>query len=553
MAGLARKTIINQVLIPPGRRSEFLREVSDPDFSKRIGQALRFLGIPQEEPLGTEHIPGEGEPVVVLANHRFGFKDGLQAAYELLKVRPDVKVVVQSAFKHMGFDNIDDLFLYVDNTKKKTATGEMRKLIDYLKKGGALVIFGDGLVSARNKKTRLIESFSWEPTGFNLARMSEAKVLPLAVGGMLPQLFYAVRDYSMLLSKVLIPKFNIQSEGRRIPLQFLPPILPKDIPTRKEREDLDALAQSIKGKVDSAAQSLDVELELEELGEVVLEDPSLNQKIFLLPPSNKFPNTSTARAYGQARMASFASVNQRAEGKTGIDEFDKTFYQLIVWDEKSKKITGGYRLALGKDLKLNKLYNAQPGMFTFEKEFQRVKDQGIELGRSFINVGSSSDKHFIQKTINNLWKCIHRFIQQQHESGEDIRYLFGGVSLDGKLKNNLKQEIIGFYQHNYPATKLQSVSAGRNEFKGKHNLKNETSRHLMLKAKRDFPALFHLYFGLTDKAGAEAGPAVVNAHRGNCLELAICFDLFHLKEDKDQLYGEGRYSIREHLRNQFTE
>jgi len=85
-------------LEPLERAYQSLPQASNP--TEFVNEALRVLGV-RPVILGNEQaLPASG-PVLVVANHPFGGLEGLLAAWLLLDVRPDVKIMANALLEHI--------------------------------------------------------------------------------------------------------------------------------------------------------------------------------------------------------------------------------------------------------------------------------------------------------------------------------------------------------------------------------------------------------------------------------------------------------------------
>ncbi len=111
-----------------------------------FGRLLRALNVEYkvaENDLAS--IPKKG-PTIVVANHPFGILDGVIIADLLIKARPDVKILTNHLLSHVPW--LREYCIFVDpfgKTESAYASSRgLREAIDWLRSGGALVVFPAG-------------------------------------------------------------------------------------------------------------------------------------------------------------------------------------------------------------------------------------------------------------------------------------------------------------------------------------------------------------------------------------------------------------------------
>ncbi len=87
---------------------------------------------------------------------------------------------------------------------------------------------------------------------------------------------------------------------------------------------------------------------------------------------------------GRLREIAFRAVGEGSNKRRDIDKYDRHYFHLILWDKNDQEIVGAYRFGNAKRLteNNNQLYSAT--LFNYSKEMQPYFEQGLELGRSFV-------------------------------------------------------------------------------------------------------------------------------------------------------------------------
>ena len=146
------------------------------------------------------------------------------------------------------------------------------------------------------------------------------------------------------------------------------------------------------------------------------------------------------REIGRLREISFRHVGEGSGKKRDIDFYDFSYKHLVVWDEEALEIAGAYRIGICREIVEDEgvegLYTST--LFEYTPAFEPYFEQGIELGRSFVQ-----PKYWNSRALDYLWQGVGAYIRKYPQ----IRYLFGPVSLSAALSDEAKALLIFFYSH----------------------------------------------------------------------------------------------------------
>jgi len=96
---------------------------------------------------------------------------------------------------------------------------------------------------------------------------------------------------------------------------------------------------------------------------------------------------SLMREIGRLREIAFQFVGEGTGQVRDIDPYDNYYQQIVLWNSQKQVIIGGYRIAKAGEviefMGIKGLYNHR--LFEFHEAVKPKLNQGIELGRSFIN------------------------------------------------------------------------------------------------------------------------------------------------------------------------
>ncbi|MFT5159884.1 MAG: putative hemolysin, partial [Paracoccaceae bacterium] len=150
-------------------------------------------------------IPATG-PVVLVANHPFGFIDGLILANLVCKVRSDLKILTRAFFA--GVPEIKDNMVAVafphdeDAIKKNIAV--RKEVMDHLADGGVVILFPAGRVATARKFFGPAVEHDWNPFTSKMILKSKARIVPVYFPGQNSQWYQFAQRFSATLRQSLM-------------------------------------------------------------------------------------------------------------------------------------------------------------------------------------------------------------------------------------------------------------------------------------------------------------------------------------------------------------
>jgi putative hemolysin len=424
------------------------------------GSLLRHLGVRcNVAPSDLQQIPRRGA-VIFISNHPFGILEGAVLAELLPGVRADTKFLANSQLN--VFEEIRDLLLPVDPFEGQSATRAnllgVKRSIEHLRGGGALVIFPAGEVS-HFQWTAGVADPEWRQSVARIARLSAATVVPVYVAGKNSALFQAAGMVHARLRTVLLVRELLNKHGATVEVRVGSPI------PAARLEEMSSDAERVKylrwrTYLLAARQPSTTFFPSVPAVPLVPSPPAcfpqpLASQIAALPAERLMLDSPEFAVYmapaaeipgilaeiGRLREITFRAVGEGTGKSSDIDEFDAHYLHLFLWDKQGQAIAGAYRLA-PCDAALERrgvagLYTAT--LFRFGDAFlNRLKTSAVELGRSFIRV--EYQKSF--SPLLMMWKGIGRFIAR------NPRYttLFGPVSISNRYREISRHLMVSFLQ-----------------------------------------------------------------------------------------------------------
>jgi len=439
-------------------------DANSKDFLQYTLGALGVTNVIKQEQ-NLEEIPSQG-PVLIVANHPLGGLEGIALAYEILKVRPDLRVLTNELLRLIP--ELSELFIGVDVLSRKavgTNVGGIKQVHKHLKSGGALLIFPAGMVSTYEYQHRRILDRPWNRLVGQLTKRYECTTVPVYVGGRNSSYFYLAgvihpRLRTMLLPRQLANKRDnklLLTFGRPIPFQELRLLSSSKAVTEYLRVSTDALAGSTvreMSKPKNSAQILAKTIATDTLGKDV---KSLRE--FLLIEHDEYdvycaPFDRLGSVMDEIAIAREVTFREVGEG-TGLskdsDEFDPHYQHLFLWDKVNSRVAGAYRVGFVDDIVSKHgvvgLYSRS--LYRYDEAFVKRIGAAIEMGRSFIH------PNYQRKSIalNLLWRGIGRILVNNPK----YHTLFGSVSVSREYSDLARSLIADTLLTNFKANEFSEL------------------------------------------------------------------------------------------------
>jgi putative hemolysin len=444
-----------------------------PRLNELYGEACRRAdGRPLFEPLletlGVEcacpdedlaRIPATG-PVVVVANHPFGLLEGPLLGHLLLRVRPDVRFLGNSAL--MVVPELREFIFAVDPFGGPGAAqrnlASLRKSLEWLAGGGLLVVFPAGEVSSLRLPRMKVEDPAWNPAAVRLARRSGATVVPVFVHGANGSGFQAAGLLHPRLRTALLGRELLNKRGHTVRVAIGNPMraarLAELSSEDKATEYLRRRAHTLQWRRASGAAAAPCRPRRSAAVIEAVAPAEMEREVNALPGSQLLTKTSdfcvyiadsgqiprTLREIGRLREITFREAGEGTGQALDLDRFDSHYEHLFAWNAARREIVGAYRLTETERVLrrsgVNGLYTAS--LFHIQPELFHQLGPAIELGRSFIR----SEYQRSYMPLLSLWKGIGQVVGRRPE----CRYLFGPVSISGDYSSASREIMVSYLQ-----------------------------------------------------------------------------------------------------------
>ncbi len=461
-------------------QSDISDEISD---AKLIDKALRKLNInvsiPETE---LKNIPRTG-PFIVMANHPFGFLDGIIMIKTLNEIYPEFKVLANFYLKDIApylSKSFIDLNPFV--SKSQDNIQGLKKALTQLKNGCPLGIFPAGEVSTMQKGLTKIEDKEWDSGVVKFLAKANVPIVPMFFEGHNSMVFHLLGKLHPYLRTLSIPSEFFKKENKTIHVRIGKPIYPETLSDLANNEKkgkylracLFALkttnsVKKIKRIYKKPAEIIFpvapqlIEQEVENIrGKDLLFEKS-GFEVYMTE-SKSIPNI--IRELGRLREITFREVGEGTNQKLDVDSFDDYYSQLFIYKRATKQIIGAYRVGFG-----NKFIHEKGikgfyvnSLFELDVKMTPVLENSIELGRSFVI------KEYQQKPLPLflLWQGILQILMKN----KDVKHILGPVSISNDFSRFSKDLLIAFIKKHYYEHELAKYVQPKKEFKVKTDLES---------------------------------------------------------------------------------
>ena len=460
------------------KANDHCKQYQGADFSAQI---LRHVGIKYDlKPYQYNYIPQDG-PFIVIANHPIGSADGMMLSAIIGTMRTDFKIMAN--FLLTMIPSLRDSFIAVnpfnDTTSARSSLGGLRLAKAHLAAGGSLGLFPAGEVSThqrpRNRtslKRHMVEDIPWPQSMIKLIRNANVPVIPVYFEAENSKWFHLVGRLHPMLRTLNLPNELFNKKGKTIPMRIGKPVMPNEL---AEYQDIAQLGSYLRSRVYA------MEVEFNNPNEELMKPPELVTPISLPRDKKavvkeferlknggkKLFEVSAYQCYlaeaseipvammelGRRREEAFRATGEGSNQAIDVDDYDKYYKHLILWDAKRKRIAGGYRLGIGSEIfekhgGVEGFYTSS--LFTYAKDFEDTLRATIELGRSFVSLEYQKEALPLMLLLKGLMHSLMRY--------PDAEYFIGPVSISNSYPK-FYQSLMVYYLENKHNAMLPEDSA----------------------------------------------------------------------------------------------
>jgi len=447
-------------------------------------------------------IPKTGSFILV-SNHPLGALDGILMTKIISEIRPDFKIM--GNFLLSKIQPMKEFVIPVNPFEGRkdafSSINGMRSAMKHLKNGGCFGVFPAGEVSNKNNPQRKILDKDWEIPILKLIHKVNVPVLPMYFHARNSRLFYSMSKIHPDLQTAMLPSEMMRKREEPIKIRIGKSINPKIL---KEYETPVELGKFLKNRVYMMKSyfdrrkklvdylkipNLNIKLPLRQNESIVQNIISETDKKYILEEIENLRNieekmlftngdyevffakadeiTFIMREIGRQRELTFREVGEGTNMPFDLDEYDKHYHHLFLWDKKEEKLVGAYRMALGADIM--KRYGIKgfytSSLFDFDTELHPFFGKVIEMGRAYI-INEYQQKYL---PLFLLWRgIVHVCLRNPNH-----KFLMGGVSISNKFSDFSKSLIIEFMRSHYYDSVVGQYVHPNNKYKVKLSEKDK--------------------------------------------------------------------------------
>lgn len=505
-----------------------------------------------------KNIPATGR-VVIIANHHLGSLDALSLLKMVGKVRKDVKIIANDFL--MQFEALESILAPVDTFKNRQTKGSIKNIYEILNEEMALIVFPAGEVSRLTPKG--IKDKKWHKGFLDFAQKTNSPILPVYIAGKNSKTFYTVSSISKPFSTLLLSRemFNKQNKkikitvGEMIPAISIKPsgFTNKQIVTLYKKH-LYGLKKKNKKSFfvtqKAIAHPEDKQKLKSELSKASILGKTGDGKIIYFFEYAK--DSSVIKEIGRLREISFRHVGEGTNTNRDIDNYDKYYKHIVLWDKDDLEIVGSYRIGQSDEImeKFGKSGFYSSSLFKFEQGFEPYLKDSLELGRSFVQ-----PKYWGTRALDYLWYGIGAYLK----ANPNIKYMFGPVSLSASYPQNAKDAIIYYYSKYY--SDENKLLTPKVPYRYRTNVDEIKEIFIFEDRKDDFkalktylqilgvsvPTLYKQYCELCKDGGSKFLGFNIDKDFANCVDGLILVDVSKVKDAQRNRYINNNLRVKKRV------
>lgn len=459
--------------------------VDSPEGEDQIWERiLRSMNVAYEvSPQDLVNVPKSG-PLVVVANHPYGGIEGVILAALLGSIRSDVKVMANLVL--YSFPGLRKSLIPVDPFGTETSAAYnirgLKTAIDWVRKGGTLVVFPAGEVAHVDMNQLAVTDPAWHQAVAAIIRRTSAMAIPVYFAGSNGPLFQLLGMVHPMLRTVMLPSELLNKRNHVFKVRIGHALSPDRLSAFSDDAELTAYLRwrtyLLAYRRDSGkARGWHIGLHTpQRKAPSVLAPPGcdeMEREIRNLPPDQILLESSddsvilaraqqiprVMREIGRLREIAFRSIGEGTGKAIDLDRFDSYYEHLFVWRKTQREIVGAYRLGLTEPIlkKYGKKGLYTSTLFDFQDGFFSCIGPALELGRSFVRLEC-------QGTLNALpllWKGIGRFILRNPQ----CKILFGPVSISNSYNPISQDMMVSYLQQNHLTQEISRLLKPKAPFK----------------------------------------------------------------------------------------
>ncbi|MBY6212719.1 lysophospholipid acyltransferase family protein [Microbulbifer agarilyticus] len=386
-----------------------------------------------------ERIPTTG-PLMIVSNHPLGSLDGLALIDLVARVRKDVKAIASQLL--WNIEPLRSYLLPVDNFNGRTRREDVEGIYDYLREGGAIIVFPAGEVSRLTPQG--VRDGRWNSGFIRFADKTSAPILPMQVRGRNSLWWYGLSMVNKPLSTLWLVREMFKQVSRGIDIRVGMPVAPEHyrqwpMTPRAQAKLWKKQVYRLHKKPEELAPEpiAGAEAPIDVAKGLASCDTLVAQGEFEVKLYRQQPDCPVMRELSRLREIAFRAVGEGTGNNRDWDAFDAWYDHLLLWDKERQQLAGAYRLVSTDGLAADEIYSTT--LFNYSRSPEECLPGSAELGRSFL-----LPEYWRSRGLDLLWCGIGQWILRNNR-----RFLFGPVSMPGNFSRRAKSAIVRYFLHHF--------------------------------------------------------------------------------------------------------
>ncbi|MFC6978550.1 lysophospholipid acyltransferase family protein [Microbulbifer taiwanensis] len=302
----------------------------------------------------------------------------------------------------------------------------------------------------------------WNPGFARFAEKSSAPILPVQVRGRNSWWFYGLSMVNKPLSTLWLIREMFKQTRRSIDIRIGNPVEAEHFRSwplapraqaalwRKHVHRLHKSPRPLGPEPIAAAESVEDVTRVMDVCTTLVEQGDFSVKLY-----QRQADCPVMRELSRIREIAFRAVGEGTGQSRDWDAFDAHYDHLLLWDGQRQQIAGAYRLAKTAGLEPEQIYSST--LFNYPRPPQQCLPGSAELGRSFL-----LPEYWRGRGLDLLWCGIGQWVARNN-----VRYLFGPVSMPGTFSARAKSAIARYFLHHFATETPSATPACRLQRRGR--------------------------------------------------------------------------------------
>lgn len=253
-------------------------------------------------------------------------------------------------------------------------------------------------------------------------------------------------------------------------------------------------------------------------------------------------DSAVMKEIGRLRELSFRKVGEGTGRRRGLDEFDRHYRHIVLWDNDKLEIVGAYRIGEVDNIiaqrGLEGLYAHT--LFDLSEHFRPKLNKTLELGRNFVQ-----PRYWGSRALDYLWQGIGAYLRHN----PDIQRLYGPVSISQNYPKSARDILIYYYSKHFgtprlPVSPRQPYALEKSALLECKAIVQGRDSETDFKAMREYlhafglsvPTLYKQYTEVYETGETQFQAFNVDPDFSNCIDGLVCAGLDQLKPSKRKRY-----------------